>query len=73
MAINRTFESDNNDESLASSQMPIDDSFGSANQETLNGSTSFNSNLDTYFSDEKIPIPDKVNSKILQLNFHFYL
>lgn len=64
MAINSGYEPDNNDETPSSTQTPKNASTDSVNRQTPNESTSFNLNLETYFSDEKIQIPDKVNIKM---------
>lgn len=62
MAINNAFEPDNNDErstgTVDAKAEPIEQS---GNRRTPNENTSFNVHLDTYFSDEKILIPEQVS------------
>lgn len=61
MAINSAFEPDNADGTPSSAaHTPKNASNDAVNERTPNEGTSFNLNLDTYFSDEKIRIPDKV-------------
>lgn len=63
MAINTAFEPDNIAESPSSAaQTPKN-----ASNDAVNGpneNTSFNLNLDTYFSEEKVQIPDQVSLTI---------
>lgn len=59
MAINSGFEPDNGD-----ATQPTENK-NTSNQQQPNENTSFGLNLDTYFSDEKIPIPDRVSNSII--------
>ncbi|XP_055326953.1 protein Malvolio-like isoform X3 [Sitodiplosis mosellana] len=60
MAVNTAFEPDYIDETTTSAaQTPKNASNNAVNGRPPNESTSFNLNLDTYFSDEKIRIPDQ--------------
>lgn len=64
MAVNTAFEPDNMDETPSSAaHTPKNASNNAVNGRTATAteSTSFNLNLDTYFSDEKIRIPDRVS------------
>lgn len=62
MAVNTAFEPDNINETPSSAtQTPKNASNDAVNGQTPNESTAFNIHLDTYFSDEKIHIPDKVS------------
>lgn len=76
MAINTAFEPDNNDEIPASTIPTQKTESTNTNGHTPNENTSFNVHLDTYFSDERIRIPDQVNisfffSIFKQMNNHF--
>lgn len=63
MAANNAFETESIDDATAAGRVlaPKHESNETENPVTPNETTSFNVQLDTYFSDEKVPIPDKVS------------
>lgn len=63
MALNNAFESEGVDDTTAAERnlTPKRTTNETENHASPNESTSFNVHLDTYFSDEKVPIPDKVS------------
>lgn len=65
MAINSALEPDDYNRTQSTS-----DKNASNSQHTSNETTIINGNVDTYFSDEKIPIPDKVSSSLITPVIH---
>lgn len=73
MAINSGFEPDANDADENRTQAP---KTATSTNNNANENTAFNVNLDTYFSEEKIRIPDRVIVSIFnyfKIVFHFEL
>lgn len=70
MASNNAFETESIDETTTAERVlaPKPTSNETENNASPNETTSFNVNLDTYFSDEKIPIPDRVSTQLLHHN-----
>lgn len=60
MAVNSAFEPDDSNPTQSKN-----DKNASISQQSTNEHTVINGNLDTYFSDEKIRIPDKVSSSFI--------
>lgn len=69
MASNNAFETENADDTIATERALKNRTSNDSPNSAPNESTSFNVQLDTYFSDEKIPIPDQVSAKLLSLKF----
>lgn len=72
MASNNAFETESVDDTTAAGSVLTRKRISNESQNNAapNEATSFNVHLDTYFSDEKVPIPDQVS---MQLSQKYYL
>ena len=62
MAANNAYETESVDDVSGKVLTPKRTSNETENHASPNETTSFNVQLDTYFSDEKVPIPDRVST-----------
>lgn len=61
MASNSAYETESVDDVTGSGRVLAPKRSSNENNAAPNETTSFNVHLDTYFSDEKVPIPDEVS------------
>lgn len=67
MAANNAYETESVDDVSAAGRVlaPKRAANETENHASPNEATSFNVHLDTYFSDEKVPIPDRVSTSMI--------